>query len=409
MAARIAAVFRFICEETEIERAIEGTIPIFLPWVRALTTLTTKTKTLCASFGQQISSEPGKWNLLFPLGKWHGYNFESIGGSFEWTPELVAEAIQNWNDAGRPLLPVYKTHLHLKPDLTVEEKLLANKSHGLIADLRSTDAGLEAMVKFTDAGKDAIDSGEFFSWSGEWDLQHICRLTGKKKGVMVNAAALCNDPYYNTMPALAASASIDASPKENQKPEEKQKMNPFKKRLSAAMKMPEETGDDELCAAFEKVCASLAASEKNEATLSASMAATNEATKGAFEVVQKQLAELKAKEFAREVETVVASGIAQGKPLAASMASIQKLGTIGGIDAVKEFVASMPVTMPTSVVGHSQPGPTEPVTLLASMKTHAEGLEKFAKAKGIKESEAMFEFNALNPELAKAVFSIGAK
>lgn len=204
-----------------------------------------------------------KWSLIFPRGQWFGENLRSIGGSIKLDDELFAEMIGNWKDAGRPSLPVFYGHPDSDPTpgVTKAEK---RKAAGWFEDLRVTPYGLEALVKWTDAAKEQIRADEYRYFSPEWAPQHLDRRTGEVKGWWLYGAALLNDPFFNSLPKVAADnpgAAGNEPAQTNPQGQRAQGAIMDKKRLCAALGIPETTPDEEVMAALEAKCKASASAE----------------------------------------------------------------------------------------------------------------------------------------------------
>ncbi|HEY1088240.1 MAG TPA: phage protease [Archangium sp.] len=170
-----------------------------------LTASIAKTPVLRAQFSHELARDEGTYNLLFPRGTWHGANLAPIGGSIDLDSGILEEMVANWEAAGRPKLPIRKTHRHLDDDVSAVERLELEKSYGWLTDLRATERGLEARTEWTEAGAAAVKAGEFSFWSPEWQPKHRDRRTGEVKGWWLSGTALTNDPFFNEMPPVAAS------------------------------------------------------------------------------------------------------------------------------------------------------------------------------------------------------------
>lgn len=300
-----------------------------------------------------------KWNLLFPRGEWHGANLKPIGGSIVIDEAMLQEVVANWRDAGKPALPVRKTHLHLDADVPAVDRPELEKSYGLLTDFRVTAAGLEALTEWTDEGRGVVKAGEFNFWSPEWQPKHVDRRTGDVKGWWVSGTALTNDPFFNSMPRVAAeTAPAAAAPTLNPtKALAGEEKHMDKKRICAALGLPESCGDDEVYAAIEAKCK--AAAEKT-GTLTASDVST--AVKAAVEPIEKELAVTRATLLERDLDSLIASKKAgdgrsgraidesKVKPVLLKLVASEKQHA-DGMKLAAEYLDAIPCTVPVKAAG----------------------------------------------------------
>lgn len=153
-------------------------------------------------------TEP-KWNTIFPRGTWHGPNFARMGGSFTVDDGFMSEVVENWKASGKPRIPVRWGHEHMKAGATPELKRTLDRKAGNVTDLRITAAGLEGLTDWNQEGAADVSSGTFDGWSAEWWPKHVNRLTGETRGWYLSGVALTNEPYFELLPRIAASA-VDA-------------------------------------------------------------------------------------------------------------------------------------------------------------------------------------------------------
>jgi phage I-like protein len=231
-----------------------------------------------------------KWNLIFPRGEWFGQNLAPIGGSIKLDDALFAELMTNWQNAGRPPLPVTYHHVDSEhaPGVTPEEK---KKAAGWFEDLRVTPYGLEGLTKWTEAAKERIRADEYRFFSPEWTSQHIDRRTGETKGWWLYGAALLNDPFFNELPRVAAK-DIEITTHQTTKGTAPKEPQMDKKRLCAALGMPETAPDEEVMAALEAKCK--AKQPDDGAKLSAAMKEVAEPLKAALSATEAKVALLEA-------------------------------------------------------------------------------------------------------------------
>jgi hypothetical protein len=279
-----------------------------------------------ADVGQRIGVEKDAagrvWCQLFPLGEWHRQDFP--GGKLMLTPALFGEFIQNWKAGGSPSLPVDYNHDEDGP------------ASGWIEDLRISEAGeLEGAVKWTESAAAAIKADEKRYLSPTWSMSHSNRRTGAKGGPWLYGAALLNDPFYDSMPRVAASAA--PTPENNME---------FKKKLCAAMGLPEETSDDELCAAYVAACKATASATEETGKLTASLTAAAESTAK----LQARVTELETNEkkhaadlAERDFEAAFTASLSEGHQGLPDMKdTLKAIASSINLDAAKKVMASLP-------------------------------------------------------------------
>lgn len=376
--------------------------------------------TLRAQFaGRIVASEA--WNLLFPKGEWHGENLRPIGGSIAIDDSMLEEMVANWRAASAPHLPVYRTHAHLDEDASALERAELSKAYGYLTDFRVTAAGLEAKTEWTPAGKRMVDEGEFAFWSPEWQPKHIDRRTGDVKGWWLSATALCSNPFFDSMPQLAAAqptfnsmprvaASAAVAPTSSPQPKETEMTPELKKRLKMALKCAEECSDEEMVASCEKMTATVAASVTETATLTAAVKSAVEPMQAQLVAAQAEAATLKATIVERDTTRLIDDAKLAGKPVEAMRAFIIAAAKRDMAEATA-LIAALPVSMSTAEKGISgAPAATaEPSvegTLTASAAEYFEKLEAFAQAEKLTTVQATRLFNRDNADLAKRAFAV---
>lgn len=359
---------------------------------------------LRAQFSSPFTADSAKWNLVFPRGTWHGANLEPIGGSITLDDALLSEMVANWEAAGKPRLPIRKTHRHLDDDVQPTERLELERAMGFLTDLRVSAEGLEARTEWNAAGKAAVDSGEWAFWSPEWQPRHRDRRTGETKGWWLSGTALTNDPFFNEMPPVAATTNPTDPPAAKEQP-----MNEEQKKLRASLGLAETATDAEVLAAqtkrneeFTKLAAENA---KLKATDTKALVA--EAVKVAMEPVQAQLAASEAKALSLEVDQLIATAKAgdgrMGRAIVEEKVKPTLLKLIAsepkredGMKAAKDLLDGIPLTVPTQAVGTA--GTAEPLTASAAhekLKAEADKLQKDGNI------TPWLSAVARNPELAR--------
>lgn len=291
--------------------------------------------------GQRIATERDEqgrvWCRLFPLGEWHRSDFP--GGKLEITTELLQDFVANWKREGSPALPVDYHH---------EEQAEAS---GWIEDLRVGVDGLEGAIKWTDDAAALIKADKYRYLSPTWTMSYVSRTSGEKAGPWLYGAALLNDPFFHSMPRVAAS-SADAD-ESTHHPNKEQHMS-FMKRMAAALGLPEDTSEDAMVAACEEMKKAKASAGESEGKLTAALTAANDSTAK----LQARVAELEAKDkkhaeelFERDFEAVFAAGLAEGRTgLPAMKDTLKATAKALGLDQAKKLIAAMG-SVPLAPVG----------------------------------------------------------
>jgi len=352
-----------------------------------------------------------RWNLLFPRGEWHGENLRSIGGSIVLDDALFAEVVSNWEAAGRPPLPIRKTHLHLEPDVEPLERLELEAAYGLLTDLRVTASGLEVLADWNDLGRAEVRSGKWNFWSPEWTPAHTDRRTGETRGWWLQGTALTNDPFFNSMPRVAA--STDAGPTHNPVVKGNTMKPELLARLRAALKCAAECNDEDLVAAAEAFGKPVEPDGDEAEKMAAAVTAAVSPMQLQLTAASKQIEALTAKAAAaeaavleRDVESLLTSAKHEGKAVEPLREFVLSAAKRDGIESAKKLVAALPATVPLKEAGISGEKPTDDATVLAaSVKEYGEKLSAYATAKGMPVASAAHLFNRENPELAKRAFT----
>lgn len=342
---------------------------------------------LCAQISSRIVASQ-VWNLLFPRGTWHGENLRPIGGSITIDDALLEEMVGNWRAAGGPPLPVYKTHAHLDADVTALERVELSKAYGYLTDFRVTAEGLEAKTEWTPAGKAMVDGGEFAFWSPEWQPKHRDRRTGDVKGWWLSATALCSNPFFDSMPQLAAeqmppvAASADDAESSTTDPTHKEQHMTKEQleALRASLGLAADATVEQILAASSKLVSERDTLKAEAEKLKASTP-TAEVITAAVAPIKEQVASLTA-ELAkrdaaileRDVDALVAaakrgdgkSGRAINDTL---VATAKKLAVSGGLTEAQAFLEALPLTVPLTASTPPAPvGDGAPLTVDAAQK-----------------------------------------
>lgn len=327
--------------------------------------------------GRIVASEA--WNLLFPKGTWHGENLRPIGGSITIDDAMLEEMVANWRGASAPPLPVYKTHAHLDEDVSALERAELSKAYGYLTDFRVTAAGLEAKTEWTPAGKRMVDEGEFAFWSPEWQPRHRDRRTGEAKGWWLSGTALCSNPFFDSMPQLAAqemppvAASADDAEEKSTEPTLTKEQHMTKEQLEAlraSLGLAADATMEQIIKASADQRAALVASEaklKDSTPTAEVITAAVAPVKAQIETLQAELAKRDAAILERDVEALVAtakrgdgkSGRAINDTLVATAKKLAR--GEGGLVEAKAFLEAIPMSVPLKATGVSG-GDGEPLT-----------------------------------------------
>jgi phage I-like protein len=359
-----------------------------------------KTPILRAAFSTAFGNAE-VWNLLMPRGEYHGANLSPIGGSIVIDDALLSEMVANWKDAGSPPLPIRKTHRHLDDDVPAVDRPELEKAFGFLTDFRVTAQGLEAKTEWNPAGKATVDAKEFAFWSPEWQPKHRDRRTGDVKGWWLSGTALTNDPFFQEMPPVAASA-VDASTEPTRLKEQNNMKPELKKRLFAALKLSETCTDEELTAACEAACHATA-SVISADTITAAVApvkAQLETLTATLAKKDEQLSNLTASLLERDVNQAIAEGLRgdgkTGRALEPLRPFILATAKSAGLEEAKKLIAAVPLSVPMQ--SSSQPGTADgPLTKEAAQKKLNARAEELRAAKV---ADPMFAAMREMPEVA---------
>lgn len=359
------------------------------------------TPVLRAQFATAFASDGAKWNVLFPRGQWHGANLKPIGGSIDLDSGLLEEMVANWQAAGRPKLPVRKTHRHLDDDVPAVDRPQLERAFGWLTDLRVTAAGLEALTEWTPEGRAEVEGGAFAFWSPEWQPRHVDRRSGDVKGWWLSGTALTNDPFFNEMPPVAAAVlSTDPPAAQEQHPMNEEQL----KMLRASLGLAADATVEAVLKAASQLGAdvkTLKASVEKQPTITA---AVQEAVKPLVEQLETLKAEkAKADEalFAKDVDDVIESAKREGfacEPMRASVALVAKAS---GLEEAKKLARSA-AKLASTTTGAGAAGTAD--TVKASVAEYNRLVEEGVKA-GQSAAVAARNVNVSHPELAAKAFS----
>lgn len=341
--------------------------------------------------------ESKQWNLIFPRGEWHGANLASIGGSIDIDDGMLAELVANWASAGKPPLPVRVTHSHLDESDPVK-RLELEKAVGLLTDFRVTAEGLEALTEWNPAGASAVRGGEWNFWSPEWQPKHIDRRTGETRGWWLSGVALTNDPFFHTMPAVAASTgSLPGSPTDN--PNKEKPMSYAK--IAAALGMPEDSTEEAIVAECSKMKAGMQQPPPAvmQASVKAEVARVIEPLQASLKAANEESTKLKETLFARDVDAIIDEAKREGFACEPMREAIHLVASAKGLDAAKGLARTASQVAMKSVGTDNGKS-----TVTASVQEYDAAFSKFRQDNPtIPLSSAISAFHRANPTMAKSL------
>jgi phage I-like protein len=357
--------------------------------------MTTTLRGASASLRAQ-ATESKAWNLVFPRGQWHGPNLGAIGGSIDIDDAMLREMVANWEAAGRPALPVRVTHAHLDEADPVK-RLELERAVGLLTDMRVTADGLEVLTEWAPAGVEAVRSGAWNFWSPEWQPQHRDRRTGEARGWWLSGVALTNDPFFNSMPAVAASTALPpGSPTGT--PHKEQLMSYAK--IAAALGMPEDSTEEAIVAECMKMKGGMQQMQPPgmmQASVKAEVSKAVEPLQASLKAATEKAAALEAALFDRDVDAVIESAKAEGYACEPMREAIKLVASAHGLDAAKKLAQS------AQKLAMKPAGVSTEKKLTASTDEYVAALTEHEKKTGLKGREAIQSFHRANPEMARVM------
>lgn len=337
-----------------------------------------------------------KWSVIFPRGTWHGANLNPIGGSITLTDDVFSEMIANWKAEGSPALPVYFHHPPPIDEVPPEKRKEVFAAAGHMEDFRITERGLEARTAWSAEGQQKLDEDAYRFVSPEWQPSHIGRRDGKRRGWLVTAAALTDTPFFNEMPRVAAAAPTPQHRSDNMD----------KKRICAALKLPETCTDEEMMAAIEAKCHASAGADEAAEKLTASVKLTGDLeaklTAANAELVTLKAAAdaAKAERFNEQVAAAIKEAKLEGRAVDALVAT-KTFKAATDIESVRELLATVAKDVPLQAKG--TPGTGAQLTA-ANAKAQFDALVATEQAKGTKYAEAVRVVTLANPEVSGMLF-----
>lgn len=335
---------------------------------------------LRADAGMRLPASDAKWCALFPRGGWHHHT----GGDIEFTDELAAAFIASWKAAGSPPLPI--TLHHVPDDIDVVAKRTAGEAEGWIEDLRigEGDIALEGAVAWTDPAKALIKADRWRYLSPEWSMQHTDRRTGAVGGPWLYGAALLNDPFFHSMPRVAASQQptpTHHTPSAHQAKEQHMSMQRIRATFRLADGATDATTADEaeklvaanarLTAEKAELEAKLTAATKDGSDKLAGLASAVEKLTASNAEFAKKLADAEAQRATAELDALFASATREGKVVSDTLrASVREVATHLGFAKAKALVDQLPKSVAIDTeLGHGagvEPAPADYAALKAA-------------------------------------------
>jgi phage I-like protein len=328
------------------------------------------------------------WCQVFPTGEWARKDFPD--GKLDLGPTLFGSFIANWKAAGSPPLPVDYEHKEDGP------------ASGWIENLRIAPSGeMQAAIKWTDEAAADIKADKRRYISPTWAMAHTNRRTGAKGGPWLYGAALTNSPFFDSMPRVAASASPQTNPQQEQ--------SMSLARIAVVLGLNPAASEDVVAASVEELkkshaSALAAAGEESTKLKAANTKAADELAKLAARNVELEKADAdnKAAIFQRDFDALFEAGLKEGKSGLPAMkdtllATAKAMGK-DGLETVKKLIAGMGAvaTAPAGVAGDD------------SSKSDLAKFEELVSAKmkagSLKTAEAYRLVTQEHPELAAKVF-----
>lgn len=283
--------------------------------------------------------ETAAWNQLMPLGRWFRPDFPK--GGIDISAGMLKTLVENWVRAGKPSLPVDYNHEEEGP------------ASGWIQQLELRDDGLWGLVSWTEKARAAIKSDELRYLSPTFALQSMDRRTGLPQGPWLFGAGLLNDPFFDSMPRVAASRGAP--------PTQENTMN--KKMICDALGLDESCSDDEVMASIMALKQQKAAEKNHNLTtsvgevekLKASNAAVEEKLKASMLRVGELEAKLEASAKAADAAKLKAGldKLVNERRITAAQAEkdAPEYAAAVGVDKALAFFASFPPRGPVGEQG----------------------------------------------------------
>jgi len=287
------------------------------------------------------------WCMLFPTGVWSRADFPE--GQVDFNAQLFAQMIESWQAAKKPALPI--TFHHADPWGPAEAKEAA----GWIEELKADADGLWGLVKWTADAAELIEADKYRYLSPEWSMASTDRRSGEPSGPWCFGAALLNDPFFHEMPRVAAQQQPTHQPPAAQAEEQHMTL----KRINRALGLAEGVDEEAAFAAVEKLVASSKVTEEKLTAAAAkdvkltALEANVATLKAAHDALAEENAKHKAEMLSRDVDGLIASALAEGKPMSDPMReTVRTVASKLGLDEAKKLIANLPkVVSPGKEVG----------------------------------------------------------
>lgn len=354
------------------------------------------------------------WNQLFPRGKWHREDYP--GGAITYDDAFFQRLIDNWKASGSRPVPIDYYHRGHSVDgdgNSIDDKVAA----GFMHDFEVRPAGMFALCEWTERGGGYVKAGELRYISPTFQLDWLNPTTGKRAGPRLLAAGLLNDPFFTTLPKLAARDMPRVAASATPPPPTPKEPNMEKKLLCAALGIAEDTADESLMQTLQKCGAWLKTPADEETKKQAALQGALTSQAKDFEALKQAHAALAAKNTeliaavdklasekrAADVEAVVEAHKAHFVPAQRDVA--RKLVQTAGLEDGAKMLASWPVVAPPmGVFGHGQPGDGAGEDKVANTKRLEEIARDIQKNEGVSGSVAFELASRRNPNIAnKAV------
>jgi phage I-like protein len=126
-----------------------------------------------------------KWNLILPVSKFFNKKY---GEWIEISKDFVEKMFMNFKNK----MPDYGVSIDI-------EHMSEHGSYGKVTDLRISEKGLEALLDYTDVGKELVEAQKFKYLSPTYSEKYNDKRTGKEIGPVLLKLALTNTPALPDM------------------------------------------------------------------------------------------------------------------------------------------------------------------------------------------------------------------
>lgn len=318
---------------------------------------------------------------------------------------VMADMIANWQAAGAPALRL--TLHHPDPEAKGADRIVENMAAGWVLGgdeggaMQIRPDGLWAKTKWASDTAALIAEEKVRYLSPEWSRQHEDRRTGAKRGWWIYGAALTNEPFFNSMPRVAASANTGS-------------VSMDKKMICSLLNLDENTPDADVMAAIRVKC-SASLVPGGDAKMVAALEQTN---KLFAEVVKSnaalasEVAAMKATAAEAATNALTDELVRAGKVTPANKGLVAKFVASVGIDDTRKHFETLPAALPMGTEGHGSAGTGAKLTASSAAEASAKVIEladKFEADDKIDTSAAMAKVAKTHPELWKMAASYQAQ